>query len=484
MKYLSLFSGVEAVSVAWKRLGWECVAVSEIEPFPCEVLAHHYPHVPNLGDVTKVTEQQIKALGHIDIVVFGSPCQDLSVAGKRAGLKGERSGLFSTAMQIIKWSGARFAIWENVPGAFSSNAGADFATVVGEMAGLRDVRVPTNGWGKEGAAVGDDGLLEWGVIDAQYDGVAQRRRRVFAIRDSGDWASRPPILLERKSLRGDTPPSREKAKDVTANVTPRLASGGETTGSILASNGQKAFLGNQEAFSGDYHVIETFREGGFASFVPCDAGGTLRAKGGATGDGGESLAVIAFAEPSRARALDIFSGDDVTPTLMAAMGTGGNNITMVCKSDVIALAGNTIDRQPQNGGNGTGFDESGVCYTLTTIDRHAVAYGCTPTTLDENKVNAITASYGLGGADLETKPLVMQSQDVLRASYVVRRLTPRECERLQGFPDDYTKIAYRGKGAEDCPDGPRYKAMGNSMAVPVMYRIGRMIQEAVDYAGA
>ena len=224
--------------MAWHDLGWEPVAFSEIEPFPCAVLAHHYPDIPNLGDVTKITEEQIKELGPIDLVVFGSPCQDLSVAGARKGFKDAdgsdtRSGLFTTAIRIIRWArkhnGCRFALWENVPGAFSSpkgNKGADFAQVVGLMAGLRDVAIPKNGWGTEGAAVGDNGMLEWACLDAQWFGLAQRRKRVFAIVDFGDWVSRPPILLERHSLRGNTPPSREAGQEVTHDVALCLTSSG------------------------------------------------------------------------------------------------------------------------------------------------------------------------------------------------------------------------------------------------------------------
>ena len=222
MRYLSLFSGIEAATQAWQPLGWECVAVSEIEPFPCAVLEHHYPNVPNLGDVTKITEQQIKDLGQIDLIVFGSPCQNLSVAGNRKGFEGEQSSLFYAAMEIIKHAKrhckTRFALWENVCGAFSSNKGADFTEVVKHMAGLDDLDTPTNGWGKEGAAVGSNGLLEWSVLDAQWFGLAQRRKRVFAIVDFGDWTSRPPILLERESLRGDSAPSRETRQDFTADV--------------------------------------------------------------------------------------------------------------------------------------------------------------------------------------------------------------------------------------------------------------------------
>jgi DNA (cytosine-5)-methyltransferase 1 len=231
MRYLSLFSGIEAATVAWKPLGWECVGVAEIEPFPCAVLAHHYPDVPNLGSVTDITEEQIKALGHIDIVVFGSPCQDLSVAGHRKGLINAngtvtRSGLFFTAINICKWSRARFWLWENVPGAFSSNKGRDFASVVEFMAGMDECPIPPKGWGTEGVAVGDNGLVEWATLDAQWFGVAQRRRRVFALTDTGDWANRPPILLEPDSLRGDSAPSREKEQEVAGTISKCSFAGG------------------------------------------------------------------------------------------------------------------------------------------------------------------------------------------------------------------------------------------------------------------
>ena len=227
MKFLSLFSGIEAASVAWKPLGWECVAVSEIEPFPCAVLTNHYPDTPNLGDVTKITEDDIKSLGHIDIIVFGSPCQDLSVAGKRKGFtcgatgNTTRSGLFFSAIQIVDWArkhcGCRYALWENVYGAFSSNQGRDFAAVVEHMAGLEDVAVPPKGWGNEGAAAGRKGLLEWATLDAQWFGVAQRRRRVFALADFGNWISRQPILLEPESLRGNSAPSRKTRQGITCS---------------------------------------------------------------------------------------------------------------------------------------------------------------------------------------------------------------------------------------------------------------------------
>ena len=226
MNYLSLFSGIEAATVAWNPLGWKPVAFSEIDKTAGGFLAETYPHAPNLGDVTKITEEMVKSLGKIDLIIFGSPCQDLSIAGKQRGLDGARSGLFRDSIRIIQWArkhcGLRFALWENVPGAYSSNKGKDFTEVVASLAGLSDLDTPENGWGKEGAAVGDNGLLEWACLDAQWFGLAARRKRMFALLDFGDWESRPPILLEPEGLRGDSEPSR-KTRENTACETQRYA---------------------------------------------------------------------------------------------------------------------------------------------------------------------------------------------------------------------------------------------------------------------
>jgi DNA (cytosine-5)-methyltransferase 1 len=237
MRYLSLFSGIEAASVAWKPLGWECVGVAEIEPFPCAVLKHHYPDVPNLGDITKVTQDQIEALGRIDLVVGGFPCQDLSVAGKRKGMTNAdgsltRSGLFFTAMHIIEWAKPRWVVVENVPGLFSSNKGRDFGSVVGELAGV-EIGVPADGWQNSGVAVGPKGLVEWTVLDAQFvrvesrpRAVPQRRRRVFVVRDSGNWGNRPPLFLNSESLQRNTPPRREAGKGFTHSIASSIGASG------------------------------------------------------------------------------------------------------------------------------------------------------------------------------------------------------------------------------------------------------------------
>lgn len=467
MRYLSLFSGIEAATQAWQPLGWECVAVSEIEPFPCAVLEHHYPDVPNLGDVTKITEDDIKKLGQIDLVVFGSPCQGLSVAGARKGLDDERSNLFYDAIRIIEYAkqhcGTRFALLENVPGAFSSNKGADFTEVVKHMAGLNDLDTPKNGWGKEGAAVGDNGLLEWSVLDAQWFGLAQRRKRVFAIVDFGDWASRPPILLERESLRGDTPPSREARESAAADA-----------------------------------GASTYREGGFGQFVESQAGGTVKASGGCLGGGSETLTVAypintmnCHGRPSDNGRMGLGLGDDGDPCPTLTQN----------HSHAVAIAGNIIGRTEGNGGNGNGFDESGACYTLTTNDRHAVCIGGQHPNASINTDGScptLTSAMGMGGghAPIAAYGCNLRPQEIgltpelsqtLRASdhkerpaifrdSVVRRLTPIECEKLQGFPPNFTKIPYRNKSADDCPNGPRYKALGNSMAVNVMAWIGQRVQ--------
>ena len=227
IRYLSLFSGMEAAHLAWAPLGWECVAVAEIEPAACALLTHRLPHVPNLGSVTDITAEKIAALGHIDVVIGGSPCQDLSVAGKRAGLAGARSGLFHKQLRIFNaartFCGARWLVWENVPGAFSSNRGRDFAVVAGALAGC-ELNVPRDGWGNEGVALGPNGLVEWSVLDAQWFGVAQRRRRVFAVLDTGDWSGRPPVLLSPTACAGILRRAEKRGKELPAPLRASLAS--------------------------------------------------------------------------------------------------------------------------------------------------------------------------------------------------------------------------------------------------------------------
>ncbi|MCL4822607.1 MAG: DNA cytosine methyltransferase [Anaerolineales bacterium] len=476
MKFLSLFSGIEAASVAWRPLGWQCVGVAEIDPFPCAVLAHHYPDVPNLGSVTDITDKQIAALGPIDVVVGGSPCQDLSVAGKRAGLAGERSGLFHEQLRIFHAArhlcGARFLVWENVPGAFSSHAGRDFAVVVGEMAGCR-VDVPDDGWGTEGVALGEHGLVEWAVLDAQWFGVAQRRRRVFAVLDTGDWASRPPILLERDSLRGDSAPSREAGKD--------------TAGST--GDGVARCITTGEAKRQDWETCNFV-----AGVAPTLQAGGNRTGGdrppGTTVDTADSLIV---AHPLRAEGFDASEDGTgrgtplvpVQPYTLAIRGRGDSH-DLEYRQDGTANALLT-----PNGGRG-GIGVGAIAFDTTQITHAAnrsnpqPGQPCHPLAAGAHApaIAFMADDYKDGGyEECDTARPLTTSADRTRAAPIamqamaVRRLTPVECERLQGFTDGYTAITFRGKPAAD---GPRYKALGNSMAVPVMAWIGRQIAVAVS----
>ena len=503
MRYLSLFSGIEACSVAWAPLGWECVAVAEIEPWPSRVLAHHYPDVPNLGDVTKVTEEQIAMLGRIDVVVFGSPCQDLSVAGKRKGLDGARSGLFFTAMRIVgwarQWCDCRFALWENVPGAFSSNKGRDFAAVVDAMAGLEGTGVPPKGWGTEGCALGSEAMVEWSTLDAQWFGVAQRRRRVFALADFGDWRNRPPILLEPESVRGDTAPSREAGEDVAGTLASRTRGGG-FPGSDEACGGYVRPV--LSASTGD--VSHCLNAGGMGridyeteTMIAC----TYAVRTAQTGDPCHPLAAGAHCLNAGGETM-VVCVPEVAGTMKACKESGGwsNSADHAAAGYMIPVLTFNSNAQPDE----MKFDEH-VSAPLTCSQYSAVAVRDVSPTLTGNYGKQVDNSDTALGPNVVlqrdavavslrgregggTAELGGDVQNCLRASggggdklhvltaMRVRRLTPRECEKLQGFSPNYTAVPdARGKPSAD---GPRYKALGNSMAVPVM----RWIGQSIDYA--
>jgi len=375
MKYLSVCSGIEAASVAWQPLGWEAVGFSEIEKFPSQVLAHHYPDVPNFGDMTKYKEWNLDT---VNLLVGGTPCQSFSVAGLRKGLEDPRGNLMLTYCGLLDWFRPQWFVWENVPGVLSSNGGRDFGSFLGALAEL--------GYG-----------FAYRVFDAQYFGVAQRRRRVFVVGHFGDWRPAAEVLFESESLRGDSPPSREARKE-TSVFTPSSIGG--------------------------------YREGA----------GTLQASGGDLGGGSEHL----VAQPYEI-------GNTLTARMHKGMNSDCNESQTPVLQPTYGLAGNTIGRKPENGGNGNGFHEE-VSYTLTKADQHGVAH---------------PVAYSFDSLENQGGIGVIQHM-------AVRRLTPVECERLQGFPDNYTDIKPKGK---ETPDGPRYKALGNSMAVPCMAWIGQRIQQ-------
>jgi len=322
IEYGSLCSGIEAATVAWHSLGWQPQFFSDIEKFPNAVLKHHYPNVPNHGDMTNFGDWPDES---INLLVGGTPCQSFSVAGLRGGLDDPRGNLALTYLAIAERYAPRWLVWENVPGVLSSRGGRDFGSFLGALGKL--------GYG-----------FAYRVLDAQFFGVAQRRRRVFVVGYLGDWRRAAAVLFERESRRRDTAPSREKGQEAAKTIT--------------------AGVGQRYDFESENFPI--------------------------------------------------------------------------------AIAENIIGRQPQNGGR---------CFQQNTRDE--VRY----ISEDGQVTGALSANSG------------MKQTNYIHQDTSARRLTPKECERLQGFPDGYTDIY------DKTPDTPRYKALGNSMAVPVMRWIGYRVNK-------
>lgn len=532
LRYGSVCSGLEAASQAWEPLGWTPAWFAEIEPFPSAVLAHHWPHVQNLGDMTKIaaaiTAGDIEAP---DVLVGGTPCQAFSVAGRRAGLEDARGQLTLSYVELAdaidnkrreRGEQPVIIVWENVPGVLSSKDNA-FGCFLAELAGESCELQPAGGkWTYAGCVSGPKRVIAWRTIDAQFCGVAQRRRRTFVVASAHPDIDPTEILFELDSLRRDTPPSRETGTCVTAltangvgvsgaddnqgaagHLIPTVVGALDTEcgfskatdqslrnghvlpvntpnfyeayqhhgwrdadcagpltanlekgvmgGTPLVSHDVTAFnwqaagntsstLGADEHCTGTlqasqhpavaYSVALRGRDGGAIAELGNDIAGTLRASAG----GGDKPHVLAFSSKDYGADASV----DVSPTLRAGNSANSNQNAGAPPAIAYAIAGNTIGRSPENGGNGTGYSiETG--YTLTKSDQHGVMH------------------------DMK-----------------VRRLMPVECERLQGMADNFTQIPWRNKPANECPDGPRYKAIGNSMAVPVMRWIGERIQVAME----
>jgi DNA (cytosine-5)-methyltransferase 1 len=543
MKYLSVCSGIEAASVAWHPLGWQPLAFSEIEPFPRKVLKHHYPDVPCHGDFTKLREMDF--IKDADLLVGGTPCQAFSVAGLRQSLDDDRGNLtlefvrLADAIDNLRPNRPCTIVWENVPGVLSVQDNA-FGCFLAALVGNDSPLIPTGGkWTNAGMVVGPQRSAAWRVFDAQYFGVAQRRRRVFVVASARDGFDPAEVLFEREGMRRDTPPSREKGKEppqlagtITANggglnrpagnaneldfcipTERRTGSGKDIFPSLMANVGTKLWLGNQEALSGDYHILEpvcvsdgqpnaSFNVGlaptlNSSCEQPYIVHGTQDpcvsdiAFAQGRNNGGENVLVqpigfeanMSFSNPSdddvyhtltrRHHAAVVQPMHDPSPTLDASYskGTGERNgVERNVVAQPIAIHPHCIGRSATSGPQGKEYLEDGSAYTM---DGRGAA-------------QAVMQPIAYASSDGIVRPLgdVMSTLDSARESrgsaqqrfihqqMAVRRLTPKECERLQGFPDDYTDIP---KAA----DGPRYKALGNSMAVPVMAWIGKRIDEHV-----
>ena len=428
MRYGSLCSGIEAASVAWEPLGWQPAWFAEIEPFPCAVLAHRWPHVPNHGDMTLLVGKILSgAVEAPDILVGGTPCQAFSVAGLRGSLDDERGNLTLVLIRIldaIDFIRARngqppcILVWENVPGVLNTKDNA-FGCFLGGLAGENLPLEPAGKkWTNAGAVFGPTREIAWRVLDAQFFGVPQRRRRVFAVASAR--AIRPAeILFERQSQAWHPAAGAEEGQNP-ATAAPAGSHWDDPTNPhpTLNQSGSGGIIGqsNQEIFSQRGGGLIPVRMRGFGDYIQDNTASTVKARDHK--DATDLIVVHGRQDPC----------------------TSDKAFTLDCQhsgnTNVVCIAGNIIDRQHHNGGNGLGVDDCGICYTLTTTDRHAVSDGLQ-----------------------------------------VRRLMPVECERLQGFPAGHTQIPWRGKPAADCPDSLRYKAIGNSMAVPVMRWIGERIEQ-------
>ena len=385
MIYGSVCSGIEAASVAWEPLGWSPAFFSEIEKFQCQVLGHRFGSnmpseplqhngIPNLGDMNSYEEWGEYP---IDLLVGGTPCQDFSIAGLRAGLAGERGNLSLTFAKIVRKYRPRWLVWENVPGVFSSNDGRDFASILGLLTG-RSVTPPTNGWENAGYLVGYENAysLAWRVLDAQYvrvDGfpyaVPQRRRRVFLVGYSGsDYRYPAAVLFDRESVCWHFAPRRKKQKRIAANAEKGIGtncSDNNVNGDLIASPVVANCFGKQAITS-----VATFDRQSNDEYGSNDVASTMNAR------------------------------DYKSPT---------------------DLVTHFRDMPPAQN------DRRSIASDCSAIEQHGIAS--------------------------------------------IRRLTPMECERLMGFPDNYTKID------ANTPDAPRYKALGNSMAVNCMRWIGKRIEQ-------
>lgn len=467
MRFLSVCSGIEAASVAWLPLGWQCIGVSEIEPFPCAVLKSHYPDVPNYGDMTRYMEWEIKQ-GDFDLIVGGCPCQAFSIAGLHKGLDDPRGNLTLTFLGLIDQFKPHYVIYENVPGILSDKTRA-FEQFL-------------------------NGLIELGyvfdtdILDARFFGVPQRRRRVFVVAVRADYVNT-----------FDTGGADERPTDdeLFSDYEIRSANGGDNKlwqaarkikFALGATKTRGYGLGQVQTVKGGLHgniaegkekrqgTAESTREVAKSNVsitqTGCASARLANETDTITAGGGHRWAstplVMYRTHPQDSRYEDC-NGD--TDSVTASYGMGGNNTPLVlngCGSKNIMLEDEAMTLT--NNGVRTGYGMlatiQNVCIPLDTMS------------LDERRDKSNACSIGSNGDPSSTISVAHHHAigAVQGNTAVVRQLTPVECERLQGFPDNYTRIAWRGKSEEGCPNSLRYKALGNSMAVPCMRFIGERVQ--------
>ncbi|AHG40980.1 DNA methyltransferase [Pseudomonas syringae CC1557] len=502
--YGSVCSGIEAVSLAWQPLGLEAAWFAEIEPFPCAVLAHHYPHVPNLGDMTTIARQvQASTVPAPDILVGGTPCQSFSVAGARRGLDDPRGALTLAYVELAnaidqarhqKHRSPATIVWENVPGVLNDRSNA-FGHFLGALAGeSRALEPPGEKWTHAGYVSGPRRRIAWRVLDAQYFGVAQRRKRVFLVAGGGDGFDPAEILFERAGLRGHPSPGfapwqgtagaaglgaeaagdfrglkqhygkvkttfgfgegigpvdvaacllADTKHDIRTETFMALSVAGSITHTLDTANGGK---GSGEEGTGKGAPIIAFTAQGCGADATVDWAPTLRAGGHRHSHANAGVVpAIAFAQNNRGE-VRFESGHGQVACTILSNGRPGYGVPMVA---CVALRG----RQ-----HGLAAELGGGISTALRISGDGV-----------DKSHVLAPNYEAHFRYDWNDPVLGDW-----SQWQVRRLMPLECERLQGMPDDYTLVPYRGKPATDAP---RYKAIGNSMAVPCVAWLGqRLVQ--------
>ena len=570
MRYGSVCSGIEAASMAWEPIGWRPAWFAEIEPFPSAVLAHHWPDVPNLGDFTLIRDRI--AAGEVeapDVLVGGTPCQAFSVAGLRASMDDKRGQLTLEFVRLadaidsdrnVRGLPAAIVVWENVPGVLTTKDNA-FGCFLGALAGEDVALEPPGGkWTNAGVVVGPTRTIAWRVLDAQYFGVAQRRRRVFVVASAGGLRPEQ-VLFEFDGVRRDSPPSRQQGQGASADAQGGTGAGSHWDGvpphPSLTQSHNTGGIGqsNQELFSqqGSGLVPAPFTDcadtltasmsRNWNGNAPAENGslfvqdaiaiqGSLVGRSDKAGPSGPGYSdpgapqytltktdvhAVAFEPGIMGRCGSGHTYPELSGTLRKDHGDNQMAVAFDCKAsgsygfqestDIVGqcATGDVFHTLRAEGfdasEDGTGRGVGAVAVGFSSKDYGSDASeDLVPTmrSMGHNESHAngggqLAVDVALRGRDGgATAEVGDDAAFTIRAStgggdkphaligMQVRRLTPTECERLQGFPDGHTRIPWRNKPAEECPDGPRYKALGNSMCVAVMQWIGERIAKKLE----
>ncbi|WP_055134549.1 DNA cytosine methyltransferase [Pseudomonas mediterranea] len=461
--YGSVCSGIEAATVAWHPLGMKAAWLAEIEPFPSAVLAHHYPNTPNHGDMTRLAALVLaRKIPAPDALIGGTPCQAFSVAGMREGLADPRGALTIKYVELadaidhvraIDGKPPAIDVWENVPGVLSDKGNA-FGCFLGALAGEdSELFPPGKRWADAGCVYGPKRTIAWRILDAQYFGLAQRRRRVFVVASARAGFDPTEVLFEREGVRRDTAPRRGEKADAPAGAL-RSTDGGSDVDHAIARH------------------LQALAFGGGANCQQTEVATALSAHPGGTRMDAETETFVVTAPLTTNQCGDHKSRE----SLLVVHGTQDPDVryeqahTLGCNNGMenAVLAFSCKDH---------GADAGAIAPTLRAMNHsgsHANAGGQVAVCITGDVTHTLRAD-GFDGSEDGTG----RGQPIVPVTSGVRRLTPRECERLQGFPDDYTRIPWRGRVLGLCPDGPRYKAIGNSKAVPVVRWIGQRILKQI-----